>query len=49
METEIRVETEEEKVKRMQETTGPFQPNKFKRYIQEESLRQAINAKFMEA
>lgn len=32
----------------MQQTTGPFQSN-FKRYIQEESLRQAINAKFMEA
>lgn len=43
------METEEEKVQRMQETTGPFQPNNFKRYIQEESLRQAINAKFMEA
>ena len=44
----MKIETEEEKVQRMQETAGPFQSN-FKRYIQQESLRQAINAKFMEA
>jgi hypothetical protein len=28
---------------------GPYQQSHFKKYIEEESLRQAINAKFMEA
>lgn len=47
MEAEIKVETEEDKIQRMQETVGPFQKSNFKKYIEEESLRQAINAKFM--
>lgn len=48
LEVETKEETEEERLKRMQETVGPYSKD-MKKYIEEERLRTAINAKFMES
>jgi hypothetical protein len=48
VEPEVTVETEQEKIKRKQETVGPFAKREHKRSVEEERLKKAINAKYME-
>ena len=47
IEDEIKIEEEEDNVEKMQETIGPFKKSQYKQYIEEESLKNAINSKYM--
>ena len=47
IEDEIKIEEEEDKVDKVHETIGPFKKSQYKQYIEEESLKNAINSKYM--
>lgn len=49
VEPEIKVETEEQKLQKKQETVGPFSKRASQYTVEEERLKNAINAKYMEA